>query len=226
MEYVAMYPETFEAVKRYKPQDRCLLYEAMGQYAFTGELPTWDEEDLKWFVWESLKQRVDAAIRLSESRRVSGSSGGKASASKRKQSEATTSNRQQTQASASKRNPESESDTESDTESDSKEKSTRKESRFKPPTVEEVSAYIREKGYSVDAEKFVAYYESNGWRVGRNPMRDWKAALRTWQANQTGRGKTVIAQQYEQRDYSHDEPEQPPEWMRERWEQMQKEGTA
>lgn len=228
MDYVAMYPETFEAVRRYSPQDRCFLYEAMGQYAFTGELPAWAEDDLKWYVWEALKQRIDAAIRLSGARRASGIRGGEASASKRKQVQANASKTNQTQAIASNGNPESES--ESDIESDSKEKSKRKERRFAPPTVEEVEAYIREKGYSVDAQKFVDYYESNGWKVGRNPMKDWKAALRTWQANQFDRTppqkKTVVAQQYEQRDYSQDKPEPVPEWMLERWQAMQKEGTA
>ena len=52
--------------------------------------------------------------------------------------------------------------------------------RFTPPSVDEVKEYIREKGYSVDAEAFCAYYDSNGWKVGRNPMRDWKRALVTW----------------------------------------------
>lgn len=58
-----------------------------------------------------------------------------------------------------------------------------KEKRFIPPTVEEVEAYIREKGYQVDAEKFVAYYESKGWLVGKSPMKSWKAALVTWKKN-------------------------------------------
>ena len=57
--------------------------------------------------------------------------------------------------------------------------------KFKQPTVEEVSAYVQEKGYNVDAEHFVSYYESNGWKVGRNPMKDWKAAVRTWAKNGT-----------------------------------------
>lgn len=52
--------------------------------------------------------------------------------------------------------------------------------RFAPPTVQEVKAYCNEKGYPVDAERFVDYYTSNGWMVGRNKMKDWKAAVRTW----------------------------------------------
>lgn len=55
--------------------------------------------------------------------------------------------------------------------------------RFKPPSREEVQAYILEKGYRVDAERFIDYYTSNGWKVGKNPMKDWKAAVRTWARN-------------------------------------------
>ena len=53
--------------------------------------------------------------------------------------------------------------------------------RFRRPTVDEVRAYCQERHNSVDAEQFVDYYESTGWRVGRNPMKDWKACVRTWE---------------------------------------------
>lgn len=63
-------------------------------------------------------------------------------------------------------------------------------SRFVPPTVEEVRAYCSEKGYTVDPQRFVDYYTSNGWRVGKNPMKDWKAAVRTWNGKeQSSNGK-------------------------------------
>lgn len=52
--------------------------------------------------------------------------------------------------------------------------------RFTPPSREQVQEYIAEKGYQVDAERFVDYYTSNGWRVGKNPMKDWKATVRNW----------------------------------------------
>lgn len=66
--------------------------------------------------------------------------------------------------------------------------------RFSPPTVEEVHAYCQEKGYAIDPQRFVDYYQSNGWRVGKNPMRDWRAAVRNWNNKQDGKehsnGKT------------------------------------
>lgn len=55
--------------------------------------------------------------------------------------------------------------------------------RFTPPTIEEVEDYINEKGYNIDAHKFVDYYTANGWRVGKSPMKDWRAAVRNWSRN-------------------------------------------
>ena len=52
---------------------------------------------------------------------------------------------------------------------------------FTPPTLDEVSAYCRERQNSVDPEKFIDFYQSKGWMVGRNRMKDWKAAVRTWE---------------------------------------------
>lgn len=52
--------------------------------------------------------------------------------------------------------------------------------RFCPPTLQEVQSYIQEKGYSIDAEAFIAFYESKGWMVGKNKMKDWRMAIVTW----------------------------------------------
>jgi len=54
-------------------------------------------------------------------------------------------------------------------------------SPFAKPSLEEVTAYCRERRSSVDPQAWMDHYESNGWRVGRNPMKDWKAAVRTWE---------------------------------------------
>jgi hypothetical protein len=62
--------------------------------------------------------------------------------------------------------------------------------RFKPPTIEEVKSYCRERGNTVDAERFVDHYTSNGWMVGRTKMRDWKSAVRTWEKNGYDRKKS------------------------------------
>lgn len=54
---------------------------------------------------------------------------------------------------------------------------------FHKPTIEEIKAYCTERKNSVDPDQWMNFYESNGWRVGRNPMKDWKAAVRTWERN-------------------------------------------
>lgn len=53
--------------------------------------------------------------------------------------------------------------------------------KFKKPDVFEVAAYCRERQNGVDAQAFVDFYESKGWMIGKNPMKDWKAAVRTWE---------------------------------------------
>ena len=58
-----------------------------------------------------------------------------------------------------------------------------KAKRFTPPTLEEVTAYCIERNNSVDPQHFIDYYTSNGWLVGKNKMKDWKAAVRTWERN-------------------------------------------
>lgn len=81
---------------------------------------------------------------------------------------------------------------------DSKGESVRgeKAKRFIPPTVEEVESYCSERGNGIDAQSFIDFYESKGWMIGKNKMKDWKAAVRTWERsrnkNSTEKSKTVF----------------------------------
>jgi hypothetical protein len=59
---------------------------------------------------------------------------------------------------------------------------------WEQPTVEIVKEYCLERKNSIEAEKFVSYYQSNGWKVGRNPMKDWKACVRTWELTNLRQG--------------------------------------
>ena len=67
--------------------------------------------------------------------------------------------------------------------------------KFQKPTLEEVKEYIQKNNYDVDAERFIDYYESNGWKVGKNPMKDWNACVRTWNKNTFGYTKKQNAMQ-------------------------------
>ena len=59
-----------------------------------------------------------------------------------------------------------------------------KSTRFVPPTLDQVKEYCKERGNNVDAERFIDFYESKGWMVGKNKMKDWKACVRTWEKSQ------------------------------------------
>lgn len=75
--------------------------------------------------------------------------------------------------------------------------------RFIPPTPEQVAEYCRERGNNVNADRFCAFYASKGWKVGNQPMKDWKAAVITWEKRDAAApAKPVVAQQYDQRDYT------------------------
>ncbi len=96
--------------------------------------------------------------------------------------EASRSDLQQTAASCGESQPESnpiqnpESDPESNT-------NRRASTRFVPPSLDEVKAYCQERGNGVDPQRFIDYYTANGWLVGKNKMKDWKACVRTWEKN-------------------------------------------
>ena len=86
-----------------------------------------------------------------------------------------------------------------------------KEKRFAPPTPEDVREYCREKGLNVDADRFVDFYESKNWYVGKNKMKDWKAAVRNWARSQrqesTAKGTEKPRNRFanfQQRDYDYD----------------------
>lgn len=58
-----------------------------------------------------------------------------------------------------------------------------RDKKFVPPTLEQIMEYCSERNNNVDPQKFLNHYQSNGWMVGRNHMKDWKAAVRTWENN-------------------------------------------
>lgn len=81
-------------------------------------------------------------------------------------------------------------DTDTVTDTDIKEKdskeSKKKSSAFRRPTLDEVRAYCLERGNNVDPQTFVDFYEAKGWKVGSQPMKDWKACVRTWEQRNRG----------------------------------------
>lgn len=63
--------------------------------------------------------------------------------------------------------------------------------RFQKPTIEEIKAYCQERGNNIDAEQFFNFYDSKGWKVGNQPMKNWKAAVITWEKRQNANPQNV-----------------------------------
>lgn len=81
----------------------------------------------------------------------------------------------------------------------SKDTVPQRETRFSKPTLEEVREYCRERNNFVDPEKWFDYYTANGWKVGKNPMKDWRATIRTWERN----SPTLVASQKKESVFEH-----------------------
>jgi hypothetical protein len=90
----------------------------------------------------------------------------------------------------------SEAEAEAEAEAETKNKNTGRVKAapvsFTRPTVKEVEAYCQERGNSVDAQAFMDHYDSNGWKVGKNPMKSWQAAVRTWERSDLSKKKQEV----------------------------------
>ena len=68
-------------------------------------------------------------------------------------------------------------------EEEKREDKSREGKKFTPPSIDQVKEYCKERENNVDAERFINFYESKGWMVGKNKMKDWKAAVRNWESS-------------------------------------------
>lgn len=178
------------------------LFMMMLEYADTGCEP---EEFIgnEAFIWQVAKRDIDMVANRDETNRENGKKGGRPPKTEENRTETPVIEENRTEPVKEKKRNEIKGNEE---ERESKEKPLK---RFSPPSVEEVKAYCTERNNGVDAQTFVDFYAAKGWKVGNTPMKDWKACVRTWeQRDNSPRAapakptKTVVAQQYEQRDYS------------------------
>ena len=81
-----------------------------------------------------------------------------------------------------------------------------KRKKFVRPTLEEVRSYCQERNNQVDPEAFIDFYESKGWKVGNQPMKDWKSAIRTWERRENNKSSpSGISQQTYDKIHNHKE---------------------
>ena len=163
-----------EAGQDLSAKDKQAYYTALVEYLYYGKEP-----DLKGpakAVFVAIKPTLDN----SRARAEAGSKGG---SNRQANHEANAKQTAKQNESKSESNAEAKSKSKGNIEETSPNGEEKKSARMARPTVQEVADYAAERGDpSFNAERFVDYYESNGWKVGRNPMRDWKATVRTWMA--------------------------------------------
>lgn len=205
MRYLKVYTDFAEAMEALSDAERGRLFMSMLQYASTGEAGTLSGAER--FVWPIAKQNIDRAQAELEKRAENGRKGGrpkKANESGEKQPKAKESKKKQT-----KDNKDKDKDKEKENNiiplspnGDIPPKGERPpEKRFVKPTADEVRAYCAERGNHVDAQAFVDFYAAKGWKVGNAPMKDWKAAVRTWEQRDTAQRQTPRPNR--QRDLGH-----------------------
>lgn len=156
-------------------EDRKELIYAINMYGMYGE-----EVELPYLLkalFVSLKEDIDN----SKNARTRGSKGGRPKAkpevSENEKPEVSKSAKPE----VSEKTDKTESKTNTNQTNTNQTNTNKKEGRFTPPTLDQVREHCAEKGYTFDPEAFFAFYESKGWKVGRNPMKSWTAACVTWQ---------------------------------------------
>ena len=176
MKYLKIFTDFISTLDELKDDEAGRLFRAMLKYADDGVEPVLDGNER--YVWGFARLTIDRTRDYSASKAEAGRIGGLARSSKTKQTLAEPSKTKQTVA-----NPSLKEKKRKEIEIISKEITK----KFVPPDLEEIVNYIREQGYTVDAEKFLNYYTSNGWLIGKTLMKDWKAAVRSWQSREPKR---------------------------------------
>ena len=201
------YASFARALKRIrKDADRAKAYDAIIDYALSGAEPDLEAlPDSVALAFELIRPNLDSAKRKSEG----GKSGspGKESSKKEERQEKDTGKILERCREDSGNEKEGEKEKEKENEcyiphTPQGEDKPRK--RFTPPSVEEVAAYCRERKNGVDPQRFVDFYASKGWKVGNQPMKDWRAAVRTWERTDSFNGRSKI----QSRTYSQEAVEE------------------
>lgn len=184
------YRSFYEALKNLPSRDRLAVYDAVCAYALDGTEPA--VTGVAATVFTLIRPVLDTGRK----RARTGKQGGKSDKANAKQKESKSeANGEQdesqpeagTKQTAREKEEEKEKEGEIEKEIENEcSKRNQKEkrsagARFIPPTVEEVTAYVRERGSGVDPQRFVDFYASKGWVVGKSPMKDWRAAVRNWE---------------------------------------------
>ena len=181
-----LYVKYLDNIELLSMEQRGILITALMKYVLGRELPGMDE--VTYMAFSFIRAQLDRDFEkydeICRKRAEAGKLGGRPK--KQEEPEKTEGfSEKQTKAkgfSEKQKNP----DNDNEYDNDLKENTLKSvKEKFRPPTADEVRAYCSERGNSVDPQAFVDFYESKGWMIGKNRMKDWKAAVRTWERSET-----------------------------------------
>ncbi len=221
------YRSFYEAIKGMEDSMCASCFRALCEYGLNGKEETSDP--IAAAILTMAKPNIDKNNKRYENGKLGGEYG-KLGGRPKKENPKEAPNKPQENPNETPKEKETEKETDTETENSvSRGKKPRRV--FTPPSVEEVKAYCQERGNKVDAERFVDYYTANGWKVGKNSMKDWKAAVRNWEKQDAERleGQSGVRQQgasnqkknrfcnYQQSDWDFAELERLEREQREKW---------
>ena len=176
MKYLKVFTDFLEVAEGLSDGALARLFRAMLRYALDGTEPQMKSSERA--LWTVARQNIDRETAAYESK-VKHLQRGRSSVSKTTRS-----------VSEEDKDKEKEKDKDNDKDKDffssgegPKGPRLTAEKKETHPTLEEVVSFSQEMGIPVDAQLFFDYYEANGWRIGKNPVKDWKAAFRAWARN-------------------------------------------
>lgn len=203
---IVFYRSFYEAIKELPPEDFKRTVEAIMEYGLN------DTEVVASGVAKAIFIMAKPQIDKNNKRYENGSKGGR----KPKENQTITKKEPNDNQMITNIEP---NDNVNDNVNVNKKESTEKSVRFSPPTLKQVTEYIAEKELKVDPNRFIDFYESKGWMIGKNKMKDWRAAARSWNRGQrkeltaeaTRQGVTAKTKNsfnnFSQRNYDYDELE-------------------
>ena len=187
-----------ESMGNLSDKDKLTMYEAIADYSLDMKEP--DLEGFPKALFSLIRPILDANIQRWRNGHKGGAPMGNANAKK-----------------TTEKQPNKDKDVNKDKEYNIKNKDVNigdkspvggKPTRFAPPSLDEINEYIHERRYNVDAGAFMDFYQSKGWMVGKNKMKDWRAAVRTWNRKQAAPAKAaeigVILRDNSIDKYKHD----------------------
>ncbi len=191
MKYLKVFTDFLEVAEPLSDEERGRLFMAMLNYALDGSLPELTGNER--FVWAVAKQHIDREVAAYKTKVEADRRNGRKGATIRWSKVAKDGDPYPDHSQDSQDN-DNEKEKNNDNDKDNERESRGAAPPVTPaaavaarahtiPSLSEVESYCRERRNQVNPQRFMDFYTANGWRVGKNPMKDWKAAVRSWESN-------------------------------------------